>query len=257
MQSILRYIVTGSVQPILEILERRPILVNAHVNFMTPLCLAVSPFRKRKRLSPLGQYKVAFLYEQVIEGTPKMISFLIDHGADVDHRMENGGTAYQYAAHCDRSEIMKLLLRRGADPSTITDQGSTALMAAAEGGSINAIKYLFSLGADVNETDARGETALLRAVAYEPLPEVKKVAVCRALLVRGASARMANHDGLSPFVLARAQKLAKVLQLFRSYEVRHGARAAPIWTNQAFLCSQRSLSCLVGKPLLSEDRRGR
>lgn len=91
----------------------------------------------------------------------EILMSLLDHGAKVDARDEDGATALIYgSANCKRGEIVQVLLRAGANPNAAANNGYTGLIAAAESGNEVAVRELLLKGADVNAKNSEGETAL-------------------------------------------------------------------------------------------------
>ena len=60
-------------------------------------------------------------------GSPAVVKYLIDSGADVDVVDEKGKTALMWAAQHGRPAMVKALLRRGADARRRDRKGRTAL----------------------------------------------------------------------------------------------------------------------------------
>lgn len=89
----------------------------------------------------------------------KIISALLDAGADVNRGRSNGATALHEAAETGQSNIIRLLVERGADVSTATETGDTPAIAAARHGQLAALRCLGDLGADLDRPNAEGETA--------------------------------------------------------------------------------------------------
>ncbi len=124
------------------------------------------------------------------EGNQRFAKILLDKGADVNARTNNGKTALMEAVEKNRPEIAKLLLECGAYVDAKTPTGWTALMSAAKSADpeipllqkednaeipadvnwailmldaetgINVIKVLLDNGADVNAMTNDGLTAL-------------------------------------------------------------------------------------------------
>jgi ankyrin repeat protein len=70
------------------------------------------------------------------------------HGADVNVRANDGGTALMLAASAGDSEIVRALLSKGADVSgKFTETGKTALMLATEKGYSEIVRLLQEAGA--------------------------------------------------------------------------------------------------------------
>jgi ankyrin repeat protein len=62
-------------------------------------------------------------------GTHGLITLLVEHGADVNARDNEGRTALMHAAELCRTWDMQALLDAGADPTAQDKQGKTALHA--------------------------------------------------------------------------------------------------------------------------------
>jgi ankyrin repeat protein len=61
------------------------------------------------------------------KGDVKEVRALIDKGASVNARGEDGRTALMEAAYGGHTEVVKLLLEKGADVTPVKDDGATAL----------------------------------------------------------------------------------------------------------------------------------
>jgi ankyrin repeat protein len=137
--------------------------------------------------------------------TLEYIKFLLDHGADVNHRIvessetrtvftnqwldENGATAFLRASQSGDLPLMKMLVEYGADPHINTELGITPLAVAAGIGwvegvttewspeqTVEAVKYLLELGIDPNFQADTGRVAL-HGAAHKGATEVVKVLV--------------------------------------------------------------------------------
>ena len=111
-----------------------------------------------------------------------MVRILVDAGADIDARLENGkselgrftytgSTPFLLAAQASDLPLMRLLVELGADPNTPNADGCTPLLAAAgvgalgdgdesagtEDEAIAAVELLLKLGADIDAVDRNGE----------------------------------------------------------------------------------------------------
>ncbi len=169
----------------------------------------------------------------------RMISLLLDRGADVNARATRGvprfgssawkihdgaspagATPFFFAASVGDVDVMKALLARGADPAVSTQDGTTPLMAAAglaveesetripESRHLDAVKLLVDLGADVKAVNRQGNSALHGAafLGYGT--------VARYLLDRGAVLNARNAGGQTPYRIALG---IMVTQMFFSH----------------------------------------
>ncbi|KAJ9469582.1 putative ankyrin repeat protein L93 [Diplonema papillatum] len=92
-------------------------------------------------------------------GDVKLMTFLVDKGARVNHKKNNGCTALMSAADLGDLASIRFLLDRGALPNDEAKEGWTALMYAAKHGVTQAVAMLLDAGSDVNATSIDGWTA--------------------------------------------------------------------------------------------------
>ncbi len=110
---------------------------------------------------------------------------LLEHGADLTHKQQNGTTALMVAAGLgwrdgggalpvydrgsegDAIEFIKLCLERGVDINAANDAGDTALHGAAVRGADSIIRFLVRQGARVNTANKQGRTPLDIALRRE------------------------------------------------------------------------------------------
>lgn len=118
------------------------------------------------------------------------VSVLLQAGADVDARDENGLTALMLA-HSPR--MVNLLLAHGAKVDLRTKDGSTTLMFDAISFRTGQLKALLTAGADVNARDNDGKTAFMCAV--DSLADVPDEAAVKALLAAGADVNARDRQG--------------------------------------------------------------
>jgi ankyrin repeat protein len=91
----------------------------------------------------------------------EMVKLLLDHGADVNAKMELGITPLYDAAHSGHwARVLTLLVSKGADIGAQTFDGSTALHGAAGTGWYEGVRILLESGADPLVKDKSGRTPL-------------------------------------------------------------------------------------------------
>jgi ankyrin repeat protein len=100
------------------------------------------------------------------KGFSGVVRLLLDHGVDVNARYGNDLTALMWAVGYtdeagvdDVAKVMTLLIDRGAQLDDQDNRGRTALMIAAELGHTGAAELLISRGADRNIHDKDGKSA--------------------------------------------------------------------------------------------------
>jgi hypothetical protein len=84
-----------------------------------------------------------------------IVRLLLENGADVNAKDSDGGTALISAAKRGYVEIIKLLLEKGADIDAKIENVGTALAFAAWAGQTNAVAFLLDKGSDINATNGR------------------------------------------------------------------------------------------------------
>ena len=129
----------------------------------------------------------------------KVFKYLLDHGANVDTRDNQGCTALIHAAIYGMSDLARMLLDKNADPNAVCDNsrevggGLTALTAIIERGTSiqqkrDFIDQLFISGVDVNQSIRDGETPLMSAAE-------KSLEIVQILLEKGAKVNDRSEKG--------------------------------------------------------------
>jgi ankyrin repeat protein len=161
-----------------------------------------------------------------IRGFAETVHFLVDEGADVDVKDDDGQTALHFAASKGNEATVKLLLDKGANPdsrtmsswtplfyaavegqeaivkllleqervvlNSSTPEGWTPLSMASLKGHETIVRLLLEKGADFDSRDRFGLTPLFRAV------EGGHEAVAKLLLDKGADANPKDKHGRKP-----------------------------------------------------------
>jgi ankyrin repeat protein len=79
-------------------------------------------------------------------GHVDVVAHLLDHGAEIDARADNGFTALIAAARGGHEETVVLLLKRGANPNARDDRGETAMDYALRGENTKIFERLRAAG---------------------------------------------------------------------------------------------------------------
>ncbi|XP_073228579.1 protein fem-1 homolog B-like [Porites lutea] len=152
-------------------------------------------------------------------GQMKVVTFLTEHGADLDLRDEDDQTALHYAV-CGSDvscEILSYLIENGAEVNALTRlDNSTPLMLACEYGHMSAVSSLIEHGAKVNLQDAMGNTAVYYALSYSNAPpEV----LSRLMRDRPAVNNACRGDNCTPLMIACRCGLMNAV----TFLIEHGA----------------------------------
>src|SRR5208337_5502443 len=103
------------------------------------------------------------LWQAAKRGDLPEIKSLLDKGAEVNAKNDNGSTALMAASLQGHPEIVQALLAKGAEVNAKNNNGSTALMAACLQGHREIVEALLAKGAEVNVKNNNGSTALMAA----------------------------------------------------------------------------------------------
>lgn len=145
------------------------------------------------------------LIEAAKSGDSVRVRQLIDQGAYLDTRDEEGLTAMHWAVRGDDSYVCLTLLHAGADPMARDEKGRTVLHHCAGYGAYRCARALVSLGGsrvDPDARDARGRTALHACAMTGMRTEVHTVLGRADLTIR-------DNEGFT--ALERAEQQGKEL----------------------------------------------
>ena len=104
-----------------------------------------------------------------------VVAFLLDNGANIndkEYRDLIDQTPLIIAAFNGCTDIVRMLLDAGADIGHRNDQGENALITASQEGNIDVVKVLLDAGADKNQPNADGETPLELAIRLKQKKEL-------------------------------------------------------------------------------------
>ena len=150
---------------------------------------------------------------EILRVAEKVMDSVKDWKAE-NARDKNGLTLHK-AANAGKAEEVKGLLERGADVEARDEDGATALHKAANAGKAAVVKLLLEYGADVEAQNEKERTALHVAA------EVDKAAVVKLLLEAGANVRAKDEDGRTPRDLATAKSTRRLLdQVLRRWKIK-------------------------------------
>lgn len=105
------------------------------------------------------------------KGHTEILALLVEHGADVNAKNNDGWTALMLASQNGHVDVVNCLLSHGADVNAKNERGATALMAASQNGHVEVVTCLLNHGADVNAQlfiDGRGTLEFAVSQMSEP-----------------------------------------------------------------------------------------
>lgn len=165
--------------------------------------------REIKRLGGRGETD----YRMLRESPPvDPIHILERWNPNVNVKDEDKMTALHWALALDirnRKKIIELLLDKGADVNTKTDDGEMPLHSAIRTSKIDIVELLLAKGADVNATDQNGQTPLHLAARYATLD------ILKLLMTKNPDVNVKDRNGRTPLDIAiEDSKVATVEYLF-------------------------------------------
>ncbi|KAK2669720.1 hypothetical protein RAB80_015246 [Fusarium oxysporum f. sp. vasinfectum] len=107
------------------------------------------------------------------KGYVEVVKMLLERGADVTSKANNGVTPLEAASAEGHVEVVKMLLQKGADLTTKNNDGWTPLNAASSRGHAEVVKILLEKGADVTTKNDSGRTPFMSASAKGHVDIVK------------------------------------------------------------------------------------
>jgi ankyrin repeat protein len=156
------------------------------------------------------------------------VTLLVQAGIDLNAKNNKGETALATAIHNNKQDLVNRLLQEGADPNAIDNNGWTALHVASHcGGRTHLMGPLFEAGVNVNATSDTGMTALHVAVRSASDYHFENV---KELLEHRADANAITQNGSTPLGVAILGRWGstKVVKML----LEHGANVNAVMTSR-------------------------
>ncbi|KAL9117500.1 MAG: hypothetical protein Q9187_005963 [Circinaria calcarea] len=164
------------------------------------------------------------LHEAAFKGNKAVIRLLLEKGADIKVKDKDKWTAMHAAALSGHEAIIQLLLEKGADIDAKDEDGQTVLYQAASSGHEAVIRLLLEKGADIEAKDKDKWTALHMAASFE------HEAVVRLLLKNGADIEAKDKDGQTALYRAALRGHEAVVRLLLENGADIEAKNENEWT---------------------------
>jgi ankyrin repeat protein len=140
------------------------------------------------------------LFRAVMTGSVEMAELLIDAGAEVQQKTDNGLTALHWAASGSVVGHCALLIERGADIEAPDEFGNVPLHYAARDEEFGAVALLIDKGAALDRRDNNGNNALQHAAAMDRVENMREL-IKLGLVLNDAPFPLPNQY-LTPFQTA-------------------------------------------------------
>ncbi len=150
------------------------------------------------------------LMRAVRVGNPAMIRLLMDNGADLDIRNDDGYSAVTFALMDQRFGIADILLEKAKDVNA-KDLEYTTIIDAAGSDYKNIVKRFLDNKFDINERGINGETAVMRSVAKNRLK------MTQFLINNGADIRLTDSYGTTALMIASREGYYDIANLLIQY----------------------------------------
>lgn len=141
----------------------------------------------------------------------ELFELLLEYNAPVDATDLRGRTALMHAAASGEGELAHLLLKKAASLTLEDEQGLTPLMHAAVAGQTNVCELFIKQGAEVDAQSSKtGRTALHEAARSG------HAATVQALLDHSASTRLTDHEERTARVLAERARYPNIAEILEA-----------------------------------------
>jgi len=164
------------------------------------------------------------LFGASCEGHLHIVKLLLEQGADVNAKLNDGTSSLYFASRQGHLNIVKLLLEQGADINALTDDNLTALGHACLFAQLDVVRFLIARGADVNlgyppivlaccDLDEEDRKHVNMVGFWD-----RKYEVVQELLKNGVNVHATNpRTGKTPLQLANHYKQPKIEALLRQH----------------------------------------
>ncbi|KAH8811096.1 ankyrin repeat-containing domain protein [Xylogone sp. PMI_703] len=141
-----------------------------------------------------NKYGYTHLMQASKRGVPEIVKLLVEDGAIVDAKSDDGETAFLLAVQNDHADVAAYLQSRGASVDSPTTVGTIALHFAASNNDVIIMDIILLNGgaSSVNKKTDRGNTALHFAAQRGAIEAIN------TLLAFGAIKTLKNSDGKTP-----------------------------------------------------------
>jgi len=161
-----------------------------------------------------GRMACTALDEAAYHGHKDVVVLLLEHGADLSGRDNDGRTPLHYAAKTGRTEVTSLLIAHGAEVSAASNYGSTPLQYASQNGHTAVVLLLLEKGADLSSKDCDGWSVLHQTACYGHR------ALTSLLLDKGADEQSKTNGGTTPAEMATASSNPEVAAMLQAEGLR-------------------------------------
>lgn len=163
-------------------------------------------FESALQVPDMTSISSTLLIDAASHGALYLVNKLLDCGADVDSKDQDGRTALHRACTMGRLAVVKRLLERGIDVNVRTDSGQIALHRAVQTGDEELVKALITHNSDINVQDDKGSTPLIDAI------DLDKTSIALQLLQHGADVNVQDDNGMTALHFASARGNLRIVQ---------------------------------------------